>query len=553
MFKNLSICLAIAGLLVCSGHARAMDVQKLPNGATVFSLKEGDNLQSVLQLVKLGDTIVLAAGSKYVGNFTLPAKPTQEMPSGRSPWITIRTSALDQLPPLGHRITPEDAQSMPKIVTKNNVAALNSEFQAHHFHFVGIEITATSARVNDLVRFGYQGKTDNQARTTDDLPYRIVFERCYIHGNAEGNIRRGIAMNARDFAILDSCISEFHEKGADSQALCAWNGTGPFKIINNYVEGAGENILFGGADPKIPELVPSDIEVRRNHFFKPNHWNKNHPDYGGVPWDVKNLFEIKNARRVHIVGNVFENCWVQAQHGVAIVLTPRNQKGKAPWCTLEDVLFENNIVRNASTGIAVLSQDSPKNPSLSVKNVRVSNNLFENIAAKECGGMGRFFEFISSKKLEPSRNISVEHNTAMFSTEGSAKSFLTAGESGIAVEHFIFQHNIVMCGKYGLTGTGAAPGLSALERFYRDWTFRKNILIGKINKKAYPDNNTHVQSLADVGFVDHTKGDYRLSESSPYNQRDAEGQIPGANMEVLLFATEGVIEGRPPRDDQNAP
>ena len=42
----------------------------------------------------------------------------------------------------------------------------------------------------------------------------------------------------------------------------------PFKIVNNYLEGAGENVMFGGADPRIKNLVPSDIEIRRNHFFK---------------------------------------------------------------------------------------------------------------------------------------------------------------------------------------------------------------------------------------------------------------------------------------------
>ena len=44
------------------------------------------------------------------------------------------------------------------------------------------------------------------------------------------------------------------------------------KIINNYFEGTGENILFGGADPRIDGLVPSDIEIRRNHFTKPTSW-----------------------------------------------------------------------------------------------------------------------------------------------------------------------------------------------------------------------------------------------------------------------------------------
>ena len=43
-----------------------------------------------------------------------------------------------------------------------------------------------------------------------------------------------------------------------------WNGPGPFLIENNYLEAAGENVMFGGSDPSIANLVPSNITIRRN-------------------------------------------------------------------------------------------------------------------------------------------------------------------------------------------------------------------------------------------------------------------------------------------------
>ena len=77
-------------------------------------------------------------------------------------------------------------------------------------------------------------------------------------------------------------------------------------IINNYLEAAGgENVMFGGADQSIPDLIPSDIGIRGNYFFKPLTWKKDDPSYGGKHWTVKNLFETKNARRVVIDGNLF--------------------------------------------------------------------------------------------------------------------------------------------------------------------------------------------------------------------------------------------------------
>jgi hypothetical protein len=36
----------------------------------------------------------------------------------------------------------------------------------------------------------------------------------------------------------------------------------------------------------------------RNHLFKPLSWKIGHPTYAGTPWSVKNILELKNARRV---------------------------------------------------------------------------------------------------------------------------------------------------------------------------------------------------------------------------------------------------------------
>ena len=60
--------------------------------------------------------------------------------------------------------------------------------------------------------------------------------------------------------------------------------------------------MFGGGDPAIRDLVPSDIEIRGNHFFKPRAWRQGDPAYAGTAWSVKNLFELKNASRVLVDG-----------------------------------------------------------------------------------------------------------------------------------------------------------------------------------------------------------------------------------------------------------
>ena len=74
--------------------------------------------------------------------------------------------------------------------------------------------------------------------------------------------------------VLDSYISDIKAVSLDSQAIAGYNGAGPFRIINNYLEAAGENIMFGGADPAVTNLVPTGIEIRRNHLYKPLSWRQ---------------------------------------------------------------------------------------------------------------------------------------------------------------------------------------------------------------------------------------------------------------------------------------
>ncbi len=50
---------------------------------------------------------------------------------------------------------------------------------------------------------------------------------------------------------------------SDSQAIASFNAPGPVRIINNFLEATGENIMFGGADPKIPNLVAERLRDPR--------------------------------------------------------------------------------------------------------------------------------------------------------------------------------------------------------------------------------------------------------------------------------------------------
>ncbi len=195
------------------------------------------------------------------------------------------------------------------------------------------------------------GEAGAPQTTLASVPSDLVLDRLYIHGQTTTNTSRCVALNSARTQISDSSLDECHGKGFDSQAIWGGNGPGPFKIVNNTLRGAGENIMFGGSDPAIPGLVPSDIEIRRNYIHTPLSWK-------GV-WTKKNLVELKNAVRVLIEGNVFDGSWPDGQSGGAITLMGTNQGGGCRWCRVTDITLRRNLVRNNASGLTVATYTNP--------------------------------------------------------------------------------------------------------------------------------------------------------------------------------------------------
>jgi hypothetical protein len=287
---------------------------------------------------------------------------------------------------------------MAKLVTPNSVPVIQTAPGASGYRFIGVEFTVSGdvQTLRQIVAFG--GAQSSRA----DIPGNLILDRCYVHGHRTANVFRGVLLNSGSSAIVDSYIAEIHVAGHDSQAILGYNGPGPFKISNNFLEAAGENIMFGGGDPQIRGLVPSDIEIRNNHLFKPLRWRQNDPGFSAPQWTVKNLLELKNAQRVLIEGNVLENVWPQAQGGTAVVFTPRNG-GSAPWSVVQDVMLRNNVVKNATGGFGGQSADD-SHPSRPMKRIAIVNNLWLSIE--------RIFFAIAVPSV-PAEDVIVDHNTAL--------------------------------------------------------------------------------------------------------------------------------------------
>ncbi|MFL6213220.1 MAG: PKD domain-containing protein [Blastocatellia bacterium] len=485
----------------------------------VINVAAGGDLQAALNQAQPGDQVVIEAGAVFTGNFILPAKSGDD-------WIIIRTSNLSALPAEGTRAEATHAAAMPKIVTANTMPALKTATAAHHYRFVGLEVgIAPNATINyGILALGDSGSAQS---SLSQVPHDLVIDRCYIHGNPAGDVSRGVALNSAATSVIDSTITNCHGVGFDTQAIGGWNGPGPFKIVNNQLEGAAENFMLGGSDPSIPNLISSDIEFRRNYCTKPLSWCMTEPTYAGVRWSVKNIFELKNAQRVLVDGNVFENCWVDGQTGIAIQLTPRNQYGTSPWATVADVTFTNNIVRHAAAGLNILGSDN-NFPSQRTQRIKIKNNLFDDIGGSRWGGNGRLFQIIAGPAY-----VQIDHNTA-FQTYN-----IVSTDSDPATTGFVFTNNLMPHNEYGVFGSGYGIGNTTLSHYFPGCVFARNVLVGGPGA-AYPANNFFPSLMALVGFIDLADGNYGLLPISPFFHAGTDGADIGADFGAMQAAMGGL-------------
>ncbi len=493
------------------------------NGRT---LRVGTDVQAALDSAQCGDKVLAPASAVISGNWFL------RKTCNAAAWITITTEGCASLPAEGTRVSIAAAQCFAKFVAADPSAPVFATTPgAAYYRLTGIEATipANATLTYIIIRLGDSGPPQDDL---SEVPHHFVLDRVYVHGNDVANVQRCIAANAASVAIVDSYISRCHFKGQDAQAIVAWNSPGPFKITNNYLEGSGENILFGGADPSIANLNPADAEVRHNWIRKP-------PEWQGV-WTAKNLFEIKNGVRIWLEGNVLENSWTDAQVGQAIVMQALSDNNSAAWTTVQDVTVRYNIIRNANVGAAIASRAAygtngtngalvPTQPS---QRISFQHNSFENI------GSGNLFNL--SGDLQ---NASLIHNTSD-GANGNTILFFDDPEKGLYIADNVFGHSW-----YGLNGNLVGEGWPAFNQYAPDIVLKSNVFFqGRAgwpvwNQDLYPSVfgvNAFPVDVASIGFTAYPS-DLSLTASSPYHGKASDGTDPGVDWVALRAATAGVV------------
>ena len=544
-----------------------------PAGGKVWTVLAGQSLEKALQSASCGDIVQLQPGATFSGKVVVPAKNCDDLH-----WIIIRSSAPDSnLPPEGTRLTPcfagmSSLPGRPQLncaSTANALAKIESNgggesgpivfaAGANHYRLIGLEVTRTAfpGAHYDLIEFA--GRADH-----------LVFDRLWIHGTAQSEVVRGILLGqTRYIAIVDSYFSDFHcvaRSGScvDSQAIAGGlndGPMGPYKIVNNFLEAAGESIMFGGG---YATATPQDIEIRQNHMFKPLTWMKGQPGYvGGVdgnPFIVKNLFELKNAQRVLLDGNIMENTWGGfSQAGFAILLTPKNQAGGkgvhlCPVCQVTDVTVRNTTISHVGGGLQIANAVADNGgAALDGQRYSIHDIVIDDIDGKKFNGAGEFAQISVSAGAPLLQNIAINHVTAF-----PMHTLFFIGDmvaTTTPMKNFVFTNSIVNAGAAPVWSTGGGPANCAFhgipvitfQACFVDLTFAANAIVASpsaYRASDWPANNFFPASAAAVRFVNYNNGnggDYHLQASSPYKGKGTDRNDLGADINAIHAATAGI-------------
>jgi hypothetical protein len=516
--------------------------------ATVDS-SGNSNLQTQINGAISGQTICLDQGSTHRGNFVLKGGKTGNK------YITITTKNIDNLVAPNTRVKP--GFNLARIVSSNTTPAIKTDetTAAQYYRLVGIEVHAAAGIATDLlVRLGKNNEPD-----PNKVPHHIELDRMYIHGDLTLGGKRGVEVNGRQLVIKNSHLSGFGSDSRETQAIAGINGTRDLLILNNYVEAAGVNIMFGGAIPALKDsegihVLPENIAILYNHIAKPKEWQT-----ARNRWEVKNLFESKLARNVVIEGNVFDYNWIsglakdQRQDGQAIVLKAiPHDSSNAKVCPVtnavtENVLFRYNLVRHTGAAVAIRAREDRcevngvRTLIGEVRHVKFEHNLFDDVdpntwgaqKADPPGGTGEAQLF---RLLMGPSYLTINHNTLIQKStpkrsihfEGSTLFKPTAAA-------FKFTNNILH----------HAQGVSSLSTWTTDPFFKRNILVNGAEFN-YSGNCTGSGITNCYPGTYPIGADYRVN--SAYKEKGIDpftkapdGKDLGASIDAIEHETDGVM------------
>jgi hypothetical protein len=265
---------------------------------------------------------------------------------------------------------------------------------------------------------------------------------------------------------------------------------------------------------------------------------------------VKNLFELKNAQRLLLEGNILEHCWPGfTQHGAAIMVNGMNPANR----TLSYISVMDFTVRynHTSHTASVFSLANPGPNNLPIGRISIHDNIFDDVSSKYQNGdttaaFAGVYAYCSDSTCG-NGNIFVSHNTELITQP--IKWFAVVGAVSGPIPNWTYTNNIVSINAglavFNAGSTGCTDNKTSnaakLAACFSPYAMSHNALIG--GSGIWPGGNYLPASPAAVQFVNYNNangGDYRLLSTSPYHNAGTDGKDLGADISAVNSHTHGV-------------
>ena len=461
-----------------------------------------NNLQSALNAASSGDTIVLAAGETYVGNWELPA--TRHATPVK---VTSSASCPDR------RIGPQDLHLLPILQARSTDTPAMSGWGASGWEFECVRFEPSDGGAHNVIQLVNVPLGGGSFVNTDN----VVFDRIYV-APTQANVRKGIHADGGNIVVTRSHIANVRQPGVETKAFLMQEGPGPVTLTDNYLEAASINIMFGGGDTSSSAHVPNNILIENNHLAK-------RPEWGNGQYLVKNLIELKTATDVRVRNNLMESSWFGGGE-VGLLLQPVNDTANSPWNRIADVLIEGNTIRGVSRGIDILGYEwQACCNSGQTARITVVDNLFVT--------MYRFF--YAAGEID---DVTIDHNTIDNNgPNGDAPgpaAYIDAGDvstptehrAGLyGIDHFVFTNNLMKRGQHGWLTLNHAEGqvTSMLEKATRSYVWTNNVIAGAAGD-TYPNCGGGFDCFPTVAAHNaQFNADYTLISGSRYRGAGSDG------------------------------
>lgn len=473
-------------------------------------------VQAALDIARNRNTVpqkvIVPAGCRADGLVTL------KVPVGNE-YITWQTSGT--LPVSHKRITAAEAGQLFTVRgTVVNDGAVTTQTSAHHYKLRGLRL---QAGVNQfaILNLGQPSTEDTAA----EIAHHFIVQHCIIEPTNEFslNVQNGMINNANDVSVIDNHFAAMSSSGIESHNYLSYSNEGRHVVNNNFMGGASINFFYGGAMTTVRGMVPSDIENRENHLFKPLEWKPSHPSWDGKRRGNKNPWELKTGSNVVTRGNRLENNWTDAQQGIGAFLQATCDSGN--WASARNLDWSYNYILNSEQGVEF--RGSEYRGTIQSEKAWFYHNLLEGLTV-------RAYLFLQASKIRMNHNTALSVNNQTGIMDGEMRSPGIIYENGIGFE-----------GTFGWFGSGFSTGTASFNVYFPGFIFRDSLQVGGSSSR-YTSPVSGFQfpvSQAAVGFTNPAAGIWSLGASSPFKGDGNDGTDPGVNWDDLQAHLLHTVDG----------